>query len=472
MIHKKRLSLAVSTGIAIETVNKIAPLIILHLAKKRLGLEMFGFALFGISFIEMVVPFVSYGYSHLGSLQIAEQLKQRARIPEIINNIIALRIIHSLVVFALFWLLFVYYPPYWQYRSLYLALSFILFSTAIETIWVHVATQEVTLVNLAIGVGRFFSLGCIFLFIGSAEDAILFAVLNLFSNALINLLTFINTRRHYSWTRPNWPMMKLTFRHAHIFALISFLMVYFERIDVMIVEKYLGLTNAALYAGPARIGHSLYQVANAIVIAFFSEMIVQPDKDGLTKHLQLGLWALMVFMAPIVAGVWFVDHTVLQFIFGVEYVEVSPILGMIVSSTFLAVLIAALGLQILVVKQKTKALLMSLLWGAGLGTCLAIRLVGPWGIYGVSLGLIVGKALTLILIIKESKPFLHKFPIKEISLTLLPALLMAALLYLLKFDQWEQNILAGAFFYIFFLLGFNRSQLLKFYRLLTNKKDR
>lgn len=469
MIHKKRLSLAVSSGIAIETLNKIAPLIILHIAKKRLGLEMFGFALFGISFIEMVIPFVSYGYSHLGSLQIAEQGNSTGKISNIINNIIALRILHSIVVFAAFWLLFLVYPPYAQYQSLYLAVSFILFTQAIETIWVHVATQAVTVVNIAIGIGRFFSLFCIFFFIDSAADATLFAVLNLLSNALINVLTFLNTSSKHPWALPTWQAMKQTFKRAHIFAIVAFLMVYFERIDVMIVEKYLGLASAGLYAGPARIGHSLYQVANAIVIAFFSEMIVQSNKESLSHHLRLGIWALGVFMAPIVCGVWFVDHTVLQFIFGVEYVQVSSILGLIVTSTFLAVIIAAVGLQVLVVKQRTRALVKSLLWGAGVGTLLAIRMVGWWGIYGVSLGLILGKLLAIALIVRESRNFLDKFPIQEILLTFIPAGIMALLLSLLKFDQWELNIIFGALFYCIFLLAFNRKQIFKFYKLLMKK---
>jgi O-antigen/teichoic acid export membrane protein len=469
VIHQKRLSLAVSTGIFIESINKIAPLIILHIAKKRLGLEMFGFALFGISFIEMVIPFVSYGYSHFGSLQIAAHINDKERISQIINNIIILRAVHSVLVFFAFWLLFLWYPPYFQYRSLYLAVSFILFTTAIETIWVHVATQTVTLVNVAIGIGRFFSLACIFLLIDNAADAILFAVLNLASNALINVLTFVSTSRRYTLARPSWAAMKHTFHRAHIFALISFLMVYFERIDVMMVEKYLGLSNAGLYAGPARIGHSLYQVANAIVIAFFSEMIVQTDQQGLTRHLQVGIWALFVFMAPISCGVWFVDRSVLQFIFGNEYAEVSSILGMIVASTFLAVLIAALGLQVLVVKHKTRALVKCLLWGTGIGTFLAWRLVQIWGIYGVSLGLIIGKLLCIALIIKESRYFIDKFPIREIIFTLLPAGIMALLLSVLKFDQWEKNIFFGALFYLIFLVAFNRSQIFKFYTLFTKK---
>ncbi len=61
-MHKKRLSIAVLSGLIVETLNKIVPLVIMFVAQKRLGMESFGFALFGVSIIEMAVNFVNLGF--------------------------------------------------------------------------------------------------------------------------------------------------------------------------------------------------------------------------------------------------------------------------------------------------------------------------------------------------------------------------------------------------------------------------
>ena len=84
MLNKKRISLTVGFSVFSEVVNKLLPLYLVHFAQKTLGVPGLGFAQFGITVIEITIPFITFGYNNYGIVK-AGQIKDD---PEAVGRLI------------------------------------------------------------------------------------------------------------------------------------------------------------------------------------------------------------------------------------------------------------------------------------------------------------------------------------------------------------------------------------------------
>ena len=463
MIAKKRLSLTLAAGVSIELLNKLAPLIILHWAQTRLGLAAFGYAQFGLATMEMAIPFIAFGYNNYGSIQVGQHRDDPPRISGLMSNIIALKIMHALVIFAMLVYMATYVQSYTTYLPLILALSFVLLFAATETLWVQVGIQKMAVASLFTGFARFSSLGLILLLVANPRDAILYAALTLASNAMICLLTTIYCFRKFSFVRPRFSEMKAIFKGSIMFATISVLVTFMDRFDIILSEKYFGLDGAGLYAGAARLNHSFMQIVNVVIVAFFSEMVAIKEKDAFDKHLSLGVWLLMFAIIPTIIGTWYIGPDLLELILGGrDFRRMGFTLNLLLLSSLSETFMLVFGFQILLLKNRSKAMVTGMVLGAicALASAIALSSIPSLGLDGIAMGALLGKSLAAILIVSFSLPFISRFPLSEIGNSLLAGCVMLAVLIGLPREHLWFNLFGAAFIYLL-VQGFLNLQKIK-----------
>lgn len=457
MIHTKRISITVLSGVIIELLNKIAPLIIIHFAQRRLGIENFGYALFGLTVIEVAVPFIVFGYNQVG---IIEGGKNPERISTLISNIFLLKTLHFFGVVGALLAFFYTVPSYQKYFSLMLPLCGLLVFTVVESFWVQAATQKMIVSNLLVGICRFLGLGAILLLIDNASDAILFAILSLATNALVNVLSAVHSLWSFGLTRPDRVELQSIARKAKPFAAVVLLTIVSDRMDVLMAEHFAGLAGAGYYAGCSRFGHSLMQIANVVVATFFSEMVVVKDRELLRSHMRMSVRILALLIAPIVVGVWFVDGDLLSFVFDDSFRSVKSLLGWSFIATTFGLLTVAFGQQVLFVLGKTQSYVRALLLGICIAFCIAYFGARDANLYAIAIAMCIGKGVSAVYVIWVACQNLRFFPYREIFYGLLPAALMALVLYLLPLTHFYTKVGAGVLIYAVGVIIFNRSTLL------------
>ena len=436
---------------------------VIFYAQHRLGVESFGFAMFGISMVELLLPAMLFGYNHFGSIQIARLDHNKKKIGQLKSDIVCLRLVHSIILIMALFGFTTFVDSYRPYRLLMMILSFAFIFSSFEMLWVHIAVQKLARINIFIGLGRILSLSLVLILVKNPEDAILFAGLTLGSNAVINLLSFFDSHLMHPMERPSWQRIKNIFRKSIKFACVLGLATFMDRIDVVLVERFSGITGAGIYTGPARIAHSLFQIGNAIIMAFFSEMVVLKGKSYLQEHLKLGIWALSSLMGPFIFGVWFVESDLLSFLFGKEFSEVSNLLGFMVLNTFFGLGLAAFGLQILMVKQRIDDFIFALLLGCLISAIFGVFLVKIFGLSGVAFGMCLGKASALTMTIYKAKKILGKLPGRACLYGLSPAFLMTLCLILLRPQGLVPTLLLGLTSFASFFILLNRKWFRKLY---------
>ena len=440
----KRISITVLSGVFIEFLNKVAPLIIIFVIQRRIGVNSFGYAMFGISMVELFLPLVVFGYSHSGSVRLAELRHNPAEAGKFISDIVMLRLIHATLVCLIFTGCTLALPGYHKYQLLAFCLSFSFFAASCEVMWVFMAIQNMAVFNLCIGVGRLLGLVLILVFVQNKDHGLRYAFLSLLSNAAINIITFFLISKSFPLCRPSLRRMKSIFSHSVPFALILGLTGFLDRADMLLVERSGGPEAAGLYAGPARIAHSLTQISNAIILAFFSEMMILRDPATIRKHLLLGTLILISWCAPVISGGFFVAEELLDFLFGSEYREARWLFIILLFNMMTGSLILAFGMQILILHKRTGFLTFSL--AAGALVILIPLLPGKilWSSESIALIVVAGKCLSLSLISYKVRDILKYFPWGAIGSGLLPSVMMSLALWIFRPQNFVLTILGGA----------------------------
>ncbi|MDD9950967.1 MAG: hypothetical protein OXT67_05315 [Zetaproteobacteria bacterium] len=446
-LAKRRLSIAGASGIAVELINKLAPFLIYHLAEQRLGVEKFGQSMVGVSLIEMLLPFVVFGYAHHGTVQVAQVEKHVQGRERVVSDLLMLRFLHLMVVFAVGGIIWTFNFPYAHVMPLLAALSFVLVSGAYELVWFEVATQRVVHLNVMIMSSRFSSLLLVYLFVQSPADYIWFAVLSLFSVFMVNTLAFLDVTRRISLCKPSWTRMRQHFQQSRQYALLMILLIIMERLDILIAEQLYGSAGAGLFVGPARIGHSLIQVASALTTAFFAEMIILQHQEKLQQHLELALWMMVAFWSPIVVGSLFVGDELLVFVFSENYRSMGPILSWVILGGAASAINASLGMQVLIVLGRIRFWLRALLVGVLVCGGLGWWLGNLYGLLGLAQAIVLTKLGLLATVAGYVRYTCVVFAIRPLIFAAVPALMMGVALAMLpQLGLWS-TIFTGAFIY-------------------------
>lgn len=454
MIYKQRISITLLSGLIVEILNKIAPLIIIHVAQQRLGIEKLGYALFGISVIELLIPFIIYGYNQYGVIAAGREPSSTARL---ISGITVLKSIHTIVLVCGLFAFFRYVPAYQSYFSLIMTLSVLLGFATLDMLWVQAASQKVSVSNFFIGICRMITLLLILFFIKNSQDAILFALLSLTGNALVNTFSMLYSVHKFGLVTPDWKSIKQIFIASSPYSLIIILGVFAERIDIFFAEHFGGLKGAGYYACCARLGHSLTQIANTIIAAFFSEMVVLKDKESLNAHMRMSTWVLLFFISPIVFGVWFVAGDILNFIFDDSFRSIESLLGWLLLSTAFSLIASSFGQQVLLLSGQVKSYAKALAIGILISSVLAY-FVGGRSLYAIAIAMCIGKFFTMLIVLYATRKTLVEFPLSILVRTIVPGMVMAFVLYCLKFESFLRNIGVGACTFLFFGYFLNRQE--------------
>ncbi|MDQ3233063.1 MAG: hypothetical protein M3Q07_14700, partial [Pseudobdellovibrionaceae bacterium] len=174
-IHRRRLGISIASGLLMEGLNKISPLLILYHAQKYLGLAAFGSAQFGMAWLEIIQPLVAFGYT---SYAVASISRGHDSAP-LLSHITSLKLVQMLLV-----MLGIVIFGLWQnsghpLQEYFLLLVLLLTGTVLDASWLALARQKLAYFSALGGLLRLASLLAIFMWVRAPEDKQLFMLLQI-----------------------------------------------------------------------------------------------------------------------------------------------------------------------------------------------------------------------------------------------------------------------------------------------------
>ncbi|MCX6130167.1 MAG: oligosaccharide flippase family protein [Proteobacteria bacterium] len=459
-INRRRLSLTIASGLVVEAINKVSPLLILHHAQKTLGLAAFGWAQYGIAIIESLIPLVAFGYTNFAIAEAGSAEHPLIRAKQVLSPIAILKLVHALSVLVAFFVWQNLHQGRFQLESNSWFLILMLGSVTLDSLWFCILNQKLASFNILGGLLRICSLLAILAWVKNPNQAFHFLVLIMLPNALISAASGFYSFRHLGFARLVPADMKRFFLGSIPFASIAIILTLYERFDLFLIERWFGLEALGAYSGPARVVQSLIMLINSVVLAFYAEMVRINDRESLFKHTQLSLWSLMALATPIAFGASFVEKDALNLIFTHTSPLADGVFGLLSAGMIGNALIAVFGLQLLQIKGKPWKLILALILGFLIGPPIAWLLRDSLGLLAASVAVLASKTIAAALSLLFARPLIAKIPWNSLTRTLLAGLFMALGLKLCQPKGLIWTLSLGAIFYGTALIALNREQIM------------
>lgn len=441
-----RIATNMATTVLSEIVNKLSPLIILHIAQKRLGIEMFGLAQYAIVFLEVLLPFVAFGYGTLGAIEVGRIKADRKKTGEFISTILGLRVLHLVSVLLIGGVL-VLQPAFAESRPLILCISFMLVASCFETEFLHYGQQTISVRNLIVVGSKLISVIGIVLLVHNEADVSRYAVLATLPALLVSAGSAWYNLRNLPLRIPEIDELKSLFTRSLPYAFVIFLITLSDRYDVFFAEYFFGKSGAGFYAGQLRIIQSLASATSAFGLVFFTELVVPRLKEDFTRYVNYTLTTILIFIAPIVIGGLYVDTDILCLIYNEDFVPYVKVLDVLLLSIFAGAFFQVFGVYILLIKEKVTFFNVALAVGNVGGILVATLLVGSMGLTGIAIGNLTTKCLAAGLFVWGAKEYISSFPWVPTVKILGCSGFMAAALTLSSPDDLVAKIAIGALAY-------------------------
>lgn len=443
-MQRKRIASSLVTGIASEVANKIFPLLTLHFAAERLGVHSFGLSQFSQWLIDLAIFFVVFGYQNWSLIAWRNSTTEGRK--TIFPTVVILRLVHAVLAILILMSALGGDSSWNKYQGVVLQSAFVILTSALDSTWTFTALNLLPILSFISIAAKTLSLVAIFALVRTEQDAGVYTFSTMSANALIAILTFWIAIRRVGWTWPTFKQLGQAFRGSLPYAISFFLLIALERFDLSLVEHYMGTEGAGAYGGPLKIAQSILPVAAMVTTVFFAEILGVYETESFLRHLRAGIRVAILIVSPIIAGVWFVDQTVVKLVIGDAFIPYANLLSIMTTSIMAQMFILAFGNQVLAIRGKMTWYNFALAIGivVGIGFSIYVSTNGQLAFFAAASAL--GRWTTAIVIIVMAMQTLGNYRGIgwELIRSTIPATAMAGVLYALNTPNFFANVLVGA----------------------------
>jgi O-antigen/teichoic acid export membrane protein len=458
-MQRARILSALTGSFAAEAINRLVPLIILHVVVRRIGVSASGLAEFSYNLIDVGVYFIFLGYTSVAQLELGPVRDDKRRVGEIIGEVLALKLIHAVIALVAVLAIVALHPAYGKYQPFVWALSVVLVSTAFDLSYVHIGTSRMLSLAMLTIVVKLMSLFSAVAFVHGPQDAVLYAVLTFGANSILAMANFFLNIRQFPVVWPDRAALVRRFKASLPFALTVLLLMGLERYDLFIIERLLGEHGAGLYAGPLRLVRALVQVAGVISTVFVGELVATKSQEDFTRHVNAGLWAMYAVLAPVCVASFFMGSSILSLVISPDFAEQGGTFGILCCVVLAHCLIQVYGMQVLIFRRRGVALNVVLALAIALGVGVAWPLSAAFGIPGVALANLISRSGAAVALALTARAYVDRLPWREASMTVAPALGMGVTLYVFRPETLGPALVIAAFAYVGLFALSNRQRL-------------
>jgi O-antigen/teichoic acid export membrane protein len=468
--RRKRILGALLLGFLAEIINKVAPLITLSIAQKRLGLGGLGSALFSLSILEVISPLIVFGYTYLGAMRLPRIIHDKASQSQLVSRIITLRLLHAgLAALGLFLATFLI-DSWHEHRLILLKLLPFLFVAAFDLTFFNFGSQQMGRLSIWVGLFKLISLIGVVSLVRGPNDADLFAILMLGANSAVSVASACWILPHLGFKFMPWSECWGLLKQASGYALVVFLYPLFERFDILVVEKTLSPELLGSYTAPWRLVMSLVPLFMVIAHTFLAENLAEKDQGGIAKGAHQALYLSLILTVPVVIASPFVAPDILALVFEDSLRAAGPLFTIFSASILAEVFVCILGMQILLLRGELRYLALTLAIGILLGSAMAWMVQETYGAIGSAWAAFVGRSITVLLIASRMIPILRSLPWRDYLAIPVSAAVMGFVLWLMPAD-WPlfARILLGGLTDLLVLSALQRDKLLQFVKALRQR---
>jgi len=422
---------------------------------RRLGPEGFGIIGLATAVYSYFALAVTAGFNDVGAREVASRPNKAA---DTAVNVIFVRFAVALFIFAALCLVVWLFEIKENIELVVVLMSLSLFSLAIDTSWAYKGLERNHSVGIALVLGQVLYVGTLLIFVKDENDVLVVPLAQFFGEITAALLLLIPLILPFGGIslnlREGWRML----RSSGFLTVTRLLRAIVYSFDVVLIGFWLGEREVGLYTAPYRICFLFVAIAAAIHVSYLPS-ITRAFADGIESAQRVAERSINLsatVAAPMVVGGMILAAPLLEFVFGVEYVEGATAFRLLLLSIGF-IFIHGANHNLLLVSSRTKTEMKYYIIAAAVNVGLNLIFIWRYGIVGAAAVTALVEGLTLLMgLFVLRKADIHLKVVRMILPPVISSLLMGAILFALSSGQMLfVSLGVGGVSYLIFLTIFS-----------------
>lgn len=427
--------MSVRKNLSYNLINQIAavifPVVTVPYISRVLGVENIGIIGFATSYAGYFGVFAGLGVSIYGSREIAKLKDDKEKRSKLFSELFLIMIISSIIC-SIVYLTSVFYLSTFKEHKFFLLLAGVsLYLSSFSLDWFFAGRENFKMITIRSISVKLISVGLMFLFVRSQNDALIFCGIGVLSGVLNNLWNF-----YYLIKKE----VKICFKNISLFIHLKPLFILlstnlavsvYTTLDTLMLGFMSDFLEVGYYNSATRISRLLLPfaiVTTSVLVPKISYAFSQNDEGQYQHYLKESFSLVAFFASPMAVGLFVITPSFVPFFFGNEFLPVIPVLQILSSILFFVGLSNYFGIQVLTTSGFESKLLISILLGAIVNFSLNLIFIPKFGAVAAATTSVVAEFIifivTFIMAIKVAKVSVNWNTVVQSIICTIPMILL------------------------------------------------
>lgn len=407
---KKRLLSNFCSLSVLQLFTYVLPLFILPYLVRVLGLEKFGLIVFSQSFIAFFNMFADYGFNLSATREISIHRDNKQKITEIFSSVIVAKSILVLISFIVLCVIVFSFGHFSEHWRLYFFTFLSVIGQAFFPVWYFQGLERMKYLTIVNIFSKLISAIAIFIFIQNENDYILVPILNgigIIVGSAVSL--YIIYKKFNQAIKFKNLKVKNQFRSGFYVFLSIFSSSLLSASPILIIGMFMDYVNAGYYSAFEKLIAAIkgfFYIINQTFFPKFSKVYTENMPQYKLLWKKISIWTVIISIATYII-LFMVSDVFIKYYLGEKFIEYISIFYILSFSIVLYTLINSLGLNALLVMEKSKHLSYSQIIPAILFVCISPFVLKYYGLHGFLLTIILSDILIIVIRIYFLRGFLY-----------------------------------------------------------------
>lgn len=370
----------------------------------------------GIGQVNFVNSIVSY-FSLLAGLGISNYaVREASKLREnkndfslLVKELAIINIISTIISYFLFFVVIFLIPKFSSYRCLLLVSSLSIAFTTLGFSWVYSALEEYEFITKNSIIFQFLSVTCMFLFVKSKENSLIYLAITVLSSVGSNICNIINLGKYITFKTIGKLKIKVHLKPIFILFGMSVVSSIYTMLDTTMLGFMTNDVQVGYYSAATKINKLVLTLVTSACAVLFPRLSIYAEKEDKTEFFKLlnKSFAITLGIAiPATIGLNLLSEPITLIFSGKEYIPSIPVMKMMNPIIVIISISNFIGIQCLLPLRKEKITLFSVIIGAIVNFSLNLILIKKYGALGAAIATLIAEtSVTLFQIIVAHKYF-------------------------------------------------------------------
>lgn len=392
-----------------QSLTILFPLITFPYVSRVLGTEEFGRYTFSASVVTYFQLFAAFGISTFAIREGAAIRNERKAVSGLAADLFTFNLVTCAIAYIALILLVLFSPKINSYALLVFTQSMCMLLTLLGMDWVNNVYEDFLYITVRYIIIQIIALISIFIFVKSSADTAKYCLILVLGSYGGNLINLFYIRRYIDIPKPRNIEIKKYLIPLSILFVNSLATTIYVNSDVTMIGVFLNDNQVGLYSFASKIYNILKYFINAAVIVTIPRLasVVSGDKKQYNELVEKILYALLVFLLPVAAGLFMLSEPIIMIAGGEEYLKGYSSLMVLAFSLVFALLGSVCTNCILIIHKLEKRILKSTIISALVNVLLNFILIPTIGIVGAAITTVTAELVNLLIQFYYSKREAH-----------------------------------------------------------------